>query len=84
MTQPKLTDFQKKVLRHVPKWPGERSVISIVSKVYDDGWQGWKKARGRKIAVIRALYILKNYKLVNWNPHPTSKHWRAEYWFKKQ
>lgn len=77
-----MTDFQKKVLRYVPKWPGKRSVRNIVTKVYDDGWQGWRKARGRTIAVIRALNKLQDYKLVTWNSHPLSKNWQAVYWYK--
>ena len=83
MTEPKLTDFQKKVLRHVPKWPGQMSINKIVSRVYDDGWQGWKKARGRKTAVSKALNQLQRYKLIDWNPHPFSDDWWPEYWWKR-
>ncbi len=84
MTEPKLTDFQKKVLRHVPKHPGERSTRNIVTKVYGSGWEGWKKARGRKIAVLRALHKMLLLKLVGWNPHLLSKEWSKEYWYQKR
>ncbi len=77
-----LTEFQKKVLATLPLSPGHKHVNKIVHEVYGD-YVGWKRARGRKIAVIKALWKMRKLGKVNWWSSPFAPKLRADYWYKK-
>ncbi|MHA2136203.1 MAG: hypothetical protein ACW99J_20275 [Candidatus Thorarchaeota archaeon] len=57
-----LTNFEQKVLKALPYYPGHVVVIKMIRKVYGDeeGWVGWARQRGRKAAITKALQRLKN------------------------
>lgn len=85
MTKPKPTDFQKRVLKLVPDFPSEISLTKLAIKVYGQCpgcYPGWKKSRGRKTAVSKALWRLEKLGLVRWPHHGQFNNYRNMYWQK--
>lgn len=84
MPEPKITDFQQRVLDLMPKFPGQISVRKLVTKVYDhQGYPGWKKFRGQTTAVSKALWKLQKMGLVGWPNRPYDvDSFRKLYWQK--
>jgi len=76
-----LTEFQQKVLKALPFSMGHIHINKLVHKVYGD-YVGWKRARGRRIAVIKALWKMKRLGLVDWRSFEYLESY-AEYWYKK-
>ena len=75
-----LTKFQKKVWAALPLSPGHKHIDAIVRIVYGD-YAGPKKARGRNVAVSKALRKMERLGKVGWRSFEYNR--SVKYWFKK-
>ena len=77
-----LTEFQQKILDALPLQPRHIALTRLVTKIYGGGYDGWKKERGRKSAISKALWKMVKLALVSWRSYGHTG-WLIEYWYRK-